>query len=45
MFWKRTDLPALEDLEPVLNDGAGPLAFQKLGISADQAQALVKELL
>jgi 2-oxoglutarate ferredoxin oxidoreductase subunit beta len=45
LIWKRTDLPALEDLEPVLQDGNGPLAFRKLGISDDQAQAVVKELL
>jgi 2-oxoglutarate ferredoxin oxidoreductase subunit beta len=45
VFWKRTDVPTLEELEPVLQDGNGPLAFRKLGISAEQAQALVKELL
>src|SRR6058998_2480314 len=36
LFWKRTNLPALEDLEPVLHDGSGPLAFRKLGISEEQ---------
>ena len=45
LFWKRTDLPSLEDLEPVLQDGNGPLAFRKLGIAAEQAQTLIKELL
>jgi len=45
LFWKRTDLPALEDLEPVLLDGNGPLAFRELGISAEQAQALIQETL
>lgn len=45
LFWKRTDLPALEDLEPVLHDGGGPLAFRKLGITSDQGQALIQELL
>ncbi|TMQ01707.1 MAG: 2-oxoacid:ferredoxin oxidoreductase subunit beta [Verrucomicrobia bacterium] len=45
LFWKRTDLPSLEDLEPVLHDGNGPLAHRKLGIAAEQAQALVTELL
>ncbi len=45
LFWRRTDLPALEDLEPVLHDGQGPLAFRKLGLSPEQAQALVRELL
>ncbi len=45
LFWKRTDLPALEDLEPVLHDGKGPLAFRKLGITNEQAQALIQELI
>ena len=45
LFWKRTDLPSLEDLEPVLQDGNGPLAFRKLGIAKEQADALIKELL
>jgi len=45
IIWKRTDLPSLEDLEPVLHDGQGPLAFRKLGLSEEQAQGLVKELL
>src|SRR5438067_2391489 len=40
LVWKNTELPALEDLEPVLHDGNGPLAFRKLGISEEQAQAL-----
>ena len=44
LFWKR-DLPSLEDLEPVLQDGSGPLAFRKLGITQEQGQALIKELL
>lgn len=44
LFWKRTDLPALEDLEPVLEEG-GPLAFRELGIPDDQAKALIQELL
>jgi 2-oxoglutarate ferredoxin oxidoreductase subunit beta len=45
LFWKRTDLPTLEELEPVLDDGNGPLAFRRLGIPKDQADALIKELL
>ena len=45
LFWKRTDLPSLEELEPVLQDGNGPLAFRKLGIAAEQAQTLIEELL
>jgi 2-oxoglutarate ferredoxin oxidoreductase subunit beta len=45
LFWKRTDLPSLEDLEPVLHDGDGPLGHRKLGISKEQSDALIKELL
>ena len=45
LFWKRTDLPTLEELEPVLHDGSGPLAFRKLGITGEQSQSLIKELL
>jgi 2-oxoglutarate ferredoxin oxidoreductase subunit beta len=44
LFWKRTDLPSLEDLEPVLHEG-GPLAHRPLGISDEQAKAVIKELL
>ena len=45
LFWKNTDLPSLEALEPVLHDGNGPLAFRKLGITDEQAQSLIRELL
>ena len=44
LFWCRTDLPTLEDQEPVLHEG-GPLAYRKLGIPNDEAQALIAELL
>lgn len=44
LFWKRTDLPSLEDQEPVLCEG-GPLGHRPLGISDEQAQALIKEML
>lgn len=44
LFWHRTDLPTLEDLEPVLDEG-GPLAHRPLGLSDEQASALIKELL
>jgi 2-oxoglutarate/2-oxoacid ferredoxin oxidoreductase subunit beta len=44
LFWKRTDLPTIEDLEPVLSEG-GPLAYRKLGLSQEEAQSLIKELL
>ncbi len=44
LFWKRTDLPSLEEQEPVLEQG-GPLAHRKIGVTDEQAQALIKELL
>jgi 2-oxoglutarate ferredoxin oxidoreductase subunit beta len=44
VFWNRTDLPSLEAQEPVLDEG-GPLAHRKLGISDEQAQSLIRELL
>ncbi len=42
LFWQRSDLPALDELEPVLAD-AGPLARRSLGIDRETAQALVRE--
>src|SRR5437667_11451826 len=44
LFWRRTDLPSLEECEPVLAEG-GPLAYRKLGITKEQAENLIKELL
>jgi len=44
LFWKREDLPALDQLEPVLSEG-GPLAHRRLGVAPDIAQALVNELM
>lgn len=44
LFWKRTDLPSLEEQEPVLEQG-GPLAHREIGVTDEQAQALIKELL
>ncbi len=43
LFWKRTDLPTLQDLEPVLK--GGPLATRPLGLSAEQTQGLLKEMM
>lgn len=43
LFWKR-DLPALDELEPVLAEG-GPIAHRPLGVSTETAQALIKELM
>src|SRR5258708_17870973 len=45
LFWHRPDLPSLEDLEPVLHTAEGPLGFRNLGISEEQAQAVINELL
>lgn len=44
LFWHRKDLPTLEDLEPVLEQG-GPLACRPLGLTDEQSSALIKELL
>ncbi|HTL16102.1 MAG TPA: 2-oxoacid ferredoxin oxidoreductase, partial [Patescibacteria group bacterium] len=45
LIYRNTELPSLEDLEPVLHDGNGPLALRKLGITSEQAQAVINELL
>jgi len=42
LFWKRDDLPALDQLEPVLDEG-GPLARRALGVDPETAQALIRE--
>lgn len=44
LFWKRTDRPSFEALEPVLHAG-GPLAGRPLGIHGAQAQDIIRELL
>jgi len=44
LFWKRTDLPSLDQLETGLADG-GPLARRPLGVSPDVARSLVRELM
>ncbi len=44
LFWKRTDLPSLDQLEPVLAEG-GPLGRRALGISSDAAASLIRELM
>ncbi len=43
LFWKCEDLPALDQLEPVLEDG--PMAHRSLSIPPDVAQSLVQELM
>jgi 2-oxoglutarate ferredoxin oxidoreductase subunit beta len=44
LFWKRNDLPALDELEPVLAEG-GPLAHRPLGVSPEAAKSLIRELM
>jgi 2-oxoglutarate ferredoxin oxidoreductase subunit beta len=44
LFWRRDDLPALDQLEPVLDEG-GPLALRPLGIAPDMARSLIQELM
>jgi len=44
LFWKRDDLPSLDQLEPVLEDDT-PLARRPLGIDPETAGALIRELM
>jgi 2-oxoglutarate ferredoxin oxidoreductase subunit beta len=44
LFWKRTDLPSLDELEPVLAEG-GPLAHRPLGVAPEIAKALIQVLM
>jgi 2-oxoglutarate ferredoxin oxidoreductase subunit beta len=44
LFWKRADLPSLDELEPVLAEG-GPLAHRPLGVSPEAAKALIQVLM
>jgi len=44
LFWKRDDLPSLDQLEPVLEDDT-PLARRRLGIDKETAGALIRELM
>jgi 2-oxoglutarate ferredoxin oxidoreductase subunit beta len=44
LFWKRDDLPSLDELEPVLAEG-GPIARRPLGIDPDTARSLIAELM
>jgi 2-oxoglutarate ferredoxin oxidoreductase subunit beta len=44
LFWKNDDLPSLDQLEPILDEG-GPLARRSLGISSDVARSLIRELM
>ena len=44
LFWKRMDLPSLDQLEPVLAEG-GSLARRPLGVDHELGQKLVRELM
>ena len=44
LFWKREDLPSLDQLEPILAEG-GPLSHRPLGVSPEIAQSLIRELM
>ena len=44
LFWKREDLPTLDQLEQILNEG-GPLARRPLGVSPEVARSLIRELM
>jgi 2-oxoglutarate/2-oxoacid ferredoxin oxidoreductase subunit beta len=44
LFWKREDLPSLDQLEQILDEG-GPLAHRPLGVSPEAAKSLVRELM
>ncbi len=44
LFWKRDDLAALDELEPVLDEG-GPIARRPLGIDSATAESLIAELM
>ncbi len=44
LFYKNTDVPALDEMEPVLSEG-GALAGQPLEVSKENARALVEELM
>jgi 2-oxoglutarate ferredoxin oxidoreductase subunit beta len=44
LFWKRDDLPSLDQQEPILAEG-GPLARRPLGVAPELARSLVDELM
>jgi 2-oxoglutarate ferredoxin oxidoreductase subunit beta len=44
LFYRNDDVPALDELEPVLAEG-GDLAHRPLEVSAENARALIEELL
>ncbi|NUN92402.1 MAG: 2-oxoacid:ferredoxin oxidoreductase subunit beta [Verrucomicrobiae bacterium] len=44
LFWKRDDLPSLEESEPILAEG-GPLAYREVRVPPAKAEAIRKSLL
>jgi len=44
LFWQRSDLPSLDEQEPVLFEGGG-LARRPIGIDGETGAALVRELM
>ena len=44
LFYQDTSRSSLEELEPVLHEG-GPLAHQKLGITQEQGEAIIKKMM
>jgi 2-oxoglutarate/2-oxoacid ferredoxin oxidoreductase subunit beta len=44
LFWRRNDIPALDQLEPVVAEGA-PIARRALGVSPETAKSLIRELM
>ena len=44
LFWKRDDIPSLDQLEPVLAEG-GALARRPLGVDPELARKVVRELM
>ena len=43
-FFQRTDVPALHEAEPILDEG-GPLAHRKLGVPPEVAKDFIAELM
>jgi 2-oxoglutarate ferredoxin oxidoreductase subunit beta len=44
LFYKNDDVPALDEMEPVLAEG-GPLAHRPLGVSPENVRAILDELM
>jgi 2-oxoglutarate ferredoxin oxidoreductase subunit beta len=44
LFYRNDDVPSLDELEPILAEG-GPLAHRPLGVSPENARAILEELM